>query len=124
MARMMRGDCGARNVSKFPSRKRCTSLGPSVPIHKSPFDATMALPYHLFVISTQVPEMPIQIQYGTALVLLVFVLRLINDRGLMGSLRNSRVYNLLGWGTFLLITLAVVIMLGTQILGLLGILPR
>ena len=40
----------------------------------SPFDATMALPYHLFVISTQVPEMPIKIQYGTALVLLVFVL--------------------------------------------------
>ena len=40
----------------------------------SPFDATMALPYHLFVISTQVPEMPIKIQYGTALVLLMFVL--------------------------------------------------
>jgi phosphate transport system permease protein len=41
---------------------------------QSPFDATMALPYHLFVISTQVPGMPVQIQYGTALVLLVFVL--------------------------------------------------
>ena len=40
----------------------------------SPFDATMALPYHLFVISTQVPGMPIKIQFGTALVLLVFVL--------------------------------------------------
>lgn len=40
----------------------------------SPFDATMALPYHLFVISTQVPDMPVQIQYGTALVLLAFVL--------------------------------------------------
>jgi phosphate transport system permease protein len=40
----------------------------------SPFDATMALPYHLYVISTQVPGMPIKIQYGTALVLLVFVL--------------------------------------------------
>jgi phosphate transport system permease protein len=40
----------------------------------SVFDATMALPYHLFVISTQVPEMPFQIQYGTALVLIVFVL--------------------------------------------------
>jgi phosphate transport system permease protein len=40
----------------------------------SPFDATMALPYHLYVISTQVPGMPIEIQYGTALVLLVFVL--------------------------------------------------
>jgi phosphate transport system permease protein len=37
-------------------------------------DATMALPYHLFVISTQVPDMPIQIQYGTAMVLIVFVL--------------------------------------------------
>jgi phosphate transport system permease protein len=40
----------------------------------SPLDATMALPYHLFVISTQVPGMPISIQFGTALVLLVFVL--------------------------------------------------
>jgi len=40
----------------------------------SPMDATMALPYHLFVISTQVPGMPIQIQYGTVLVLLAFVL--------------------------------------------------
>jgi phosphate transport system permease protein len=40
----------------------------------SPLDPTMALPYHLFVISTQVPGMPIGIQYGTAAVLLVFVL--------------------------------------------------
>ncbi len=45
---------------------------PSLP--NSPLDATMALPYHLFVISTQVPGMPIQIQYGTALVLVGFVL--------------------------------------------------
>ncbi len=42
----------------------------------SVFDQTMALPYHLFVISTQVPGMPLQIQYGTALVLLTFVLSL------------------------------------------------
>jgi len=41
---------------------------------RSVFDQTMALPYHLFVISTQVPGMPIRIQYGTALVLLAFVL--------------------------------------------------
>ena len=40
----------------------------------SPMDPTMALPYHLYVISTQVPGMPIDIQYGTVLVLLVFVL--------------------------------------------------
>ena len=43
---------------------------------KSVFDQTMALPYHLYVISTQVPGMPSKMQYGTALVLLVFVLSL------------------------------------------------
>ncbi len=43
---------------------------------RSPFDQTMALPYHLFVISTQVPGMPSEIQYGTALVLLALVLSL------------------------------------------------
>jgi len=43
---------------------------------ESVFDQTMALPYHLYVISTQVPGMPLEIQYGTALVLLVLVLSL------------------------------------------------
>ncbi len=38
------------------------------------FDQTMALPYHLYVISTQVPGMPAHVQYGTALVLLALVL--------------------------------------------------
>jgi len=42
----------------------------------SPFDQTMALPYHLYVISTQVPGMPVYLQYGTALVLLFLVLSL------------------------------------------------
>ncbi len=41
---------------------------------RSPLDQAMALPYHLYVISTQVPGMPLQIQYGTALVLLALVL--------------------------------------------------
>jgi phosphate transport system permease protein len=36
----------------------------------------MALPYHLYTISTQVPGMPESMQYGTALVLLFFVLGL------------------------------------------------
>ena len=40
----------------------------------SPLDQTMTLPYHLYVISTQVPGMPLDVQYGTALVLLVLVL--------------------------------------------------
>ena len=43
---------------------------------QSPLDQTMALPYHLYVISTQVPGMPLKVQYGTALVLLVLVLSL------------------------------------------------
>jgi phosphate transport system permease protein len=47
---------------------------PNLP--KSIFDQTMALPYHLFVISTQVPGMPLSVQYGTALVLLLIVLSL------------------------------------------------
>ncbi len=42
----------------------------------SVFDQTMALPYHLYVISTQVPGMPLEVQYGTALVLLLFTLSL------------------------------------------------
>jgi phosphate transport system permease protein len=47
---------------------------PNLP--KSIFDQTMALPYHLFVITTQVPGMPLSVQYGTALVLLLIVLSL------------------------------------------------
>ncbi|MBU0502872.1 MAG: phosphate ABC transporter permease PstA [Candidatus Omnitrophota bacterium] len=38
------------------------------------FDQAMALPYHLYVISTQVPNVDEKIRYGTALVLLVLVL--------------------------------------------------
>jgi phosphate transport system permease protein len=41
---------------------------------RSPLDQTMALPYHLYVISTQVPGMPANIQYATAMVLLILVL--------------------------------------------------
>lgn len=41
---------------------------------KSVFDQCMALPYHLYVISTQVPNVSIALQYGTALVLILLVL--------------------------------------------------
>jgi phosphate transport system permease protein len=41
---------------------------------KSIFDQAMALPYHLYVISTQVPNVDEKIRYGTAFVLLVMVL--------------------------------------------------
>lgn len=42
----------------------------------SVFDQTMALPYHLYVISTQVPGIREEVRFGTALVLLMLVLLL------------------------------------------------
>jgi phosphate transport system permease protein len=41
---------------------------------RSIYDQAMALPYHLYVISTQVPNASPKIQWGTALVLLALVL--------------------------------------------------
>lgn len=41
---------------------------------RSVFDQVMALPYHLYVISTQVPNVEEKTRYGTALVLLILVL--------------------------------------------------
>jgi phosphate transport system permease protein len=64
---------------------------PSLP--KSIFDPTMALPYHLYVISTQVPGMPVNIQYGTALVLVVFVLSM----NIIATLIRSRARALRQW---------------------------
>ena len=55
------------------------------------FDQTMALPYHLYVIATQVPGMPLQIQYGTALVLLIMVLLLtVTAASIRTSMRRRR----------------------------------
>jgi len=46
----------------------------------SVFDQVMALPYHLYVISTQVPNMPAKISFATAFVLiaLVFLMNLVS----------------------------------------------
>ncbi len=64
----------------------------------------------------------IQVLNGVLLpIILVFLLILINDERLTGDLKNTPVYNLLGWGTFAMITLAVVVMLGGQLLELFGI---
>jgi len=41
---------------------------------QSIFDQAMALPYHLYTISTQVPNVDEKVRYGTALVLMVLVL--------------------------------------------------
>ena len=45
---------------------------PNLP--SSPFDQAMALPYHLYIISTQIPNIPINYRYGTALALVGLVL--------------------------------------------------
>jgi phosphate transport system permease protein len=47
---------------------------------RSVFDQVMALPYHLYVLATQVPNMPSEIIFGTALVLvgLVFLMNLVS----------------------------------------------
>jgi Mn2+/Fe2+ NRAMP family transporter len=54
-------------------------------------------------------------------IILVFLLLLINDESLAGDLKNSRFYNVLGWGTFAFVTIAVAALLGTQALSLFGI---
>lgn len=41
---------------------------------RSIWDKAMALPYHLYILSTQVPNAPLGIQWGTALTLLILVL--------------------------------------------------
>ncbi len=57
-------------------------------------------------------------------VILVFLLLLANDRRLVGNLKNSWSPNVVGWGTCSLITLAIVVLLGVQFLGALGITLR
>jgi phosphate transport system permease protein len=57
---------------------------------RSVLDQTMALPYHLYVISTQVPGMPLEVQYGTALVLLSFVLFFILIAAVIRSMMRRR----------------------------------
>ena len=61
---------------------------PNLP--RSIFDQTMALPYHLYVISTQVPGMPLRLQYGTALVLLLLVLTLTLVASLVRTVMRQR----------------------------------
>jgi Mn2+/Fe2+ NRAMP family transporter len=77
-------------------------------------------------LSALIPGLPViqwllfvQVLNGALLpVMLVFILLLANNQRLMGRLKNSTVNNIIGWGTFALITVAVLIMLGSQLLGI------
>lgn len=64
----------------------------------------------------------IQVLNGVLLpIILVFTLLLINREKLTGTLKNTPIYNLLGWGTFAIITIAVLIFLVGQVLEMLNI---
>lgn len=64
----------------------------------------------------------IQVLNGAILpVILLFILLLINDERLAGELKNTRFYNVLGWGTLSLISISVLLMLGSQFLDLIGV---
>ena len=83
------------------------------------FGATFALIPHIPVIKLL---LWIQVLNGILLpIILVFILLLINDSRLTATLKNTRFYNFLGWATFTVITLAVLVMLTSQLLGLFGI---
>jgi Mn2+/Fe2+ NRAMP family transporter len=76
-----------------------------------------------------IPRLPViqllvavQVLNGVLLpIILVFILLLINDKHLTGELKNTRRNNVLAIGTLILITTAVVVMVGGQLLEFLGI---
>jgi Mn2+/Fe2+ NRAMP family transporter len=75
-----------------------------------------------------IPNVPIiQLLVGTQVlngallpIVLLFILVLAGDRRLMGGLRNGPFISILGWGTFCLVGTAVLVLLGSQVLDLLG----
>jgi Mn2+/Fe2+ NRAMP family transporter len=54
-------------------------------------------------------------------VILIFILKLINDRRLVGDLANGHVYNVLAWGTAVVLIVLVALMLGNMALDAVGI---
>jgi Mn2+/Fe2+ NRAMP family transporter len=54
-------------------------------------------------------------------VILIFILRLINDRRLVGDLANGRVYNVLAWGTTIMLIGLVALLLANTALDAAGI---
>ncbi|MBA2525264.1 MAG: divalent metal cation transporter [Pyrinomonadaceae bacterium] len=64
----------------------------------------------------------VQVLNGILLpIILIFILLLINDKRLTAELMNTRRNNVLAIGTLVLITSAVVVMLGSQLLELFGV---
>ena len=82
----------------------------------------------LGAVAALIPNIPIfpllvgiQVLNGVLLpIILVFILILANDEKFTGALKNTRTFNILGWGTFAVITLAVLVMLVGQVYDLLA----
>ena len=80
-------------------------------------------------VAALIPNVPIfpllvgiQVLNGVLLpIILVFILLLVNNEKLTGDLKNSRTTNVLGWGTFTVVTIAVLVMLAGQLFEALGI---
>ena len=80
------------------------------------------------VVLALIPNIPVmqllvgvQVLNGLLLpIILVFILLLINDKHLTRELKNTRLNNVLAIGTLILITTAVVVMLGGQLIEWLG----
>jgi Mn2+/Fe2+ NRAMP family transporter len=95
------------------------------PIFLGIFSALIALG----AVVALIPNVPIiqllvgiQVLNGILLpVILVFLLLLVNDRRLVGPLKNGRLTNVLSWGTVVLVSSAVFFLLGTQLLAAIGI---
>ncbi|TMB78807.1 MAG: divalent metal cation transporter, partial [Chloroflexi bacterium] len=51
-------------------------------------------------------------------ILLVFIILLVNNRRLMGRHVNNLVFNIIGWGTVVLITVLILLFLLNQIFGI------
>jgi|SRR5688572_8964351 len=82
----------------------------------------------LGVVLALIPGIPVmkllvgvQVLNGLLLpIILVFILLLINDKSLTKELKNTRLNNAMGIGTLLLITTAVLVMIGGQLIEWLG----
>ena len=82
----------------------------------------------LGVVLALIPGIPVmkllvgvQVLNGLLLpIILVFILLLVNDKTLTKELKNTRLNNALGIGTLILITTAVLVMLGGQVIEWLG----
>ena len=64
----------------------------------------------------------VQVVNGVLLpILLVFILRLVNDRTIMGKYVNGRINNFIAWGTTIVLTSLCAVMILSIILPLLGV---